>query len=70
MKPEERIWILLARKLAGEATDKDLGELQKLLKENPDIFQFAQLKHIASYLGVTKTSLSRIRNSSRSISHS
>ena len=32
-----------------------------LLQKNPDIFQQASLKHIASYLGVTDTSLSRIR---------
>lgn len=32
-----------------------------LLKTNPEIFQHAPLKHIASYLGVTDTSLSRIR---------
>lgn len=32
-----------------------------LIKSNPEIFQFAPLKHIASYLGVTDTSLSRIR---------
>lgn len=32
-----------------------------LLKTNPEIFQHAALKHIASYLGVTDTSLSRIR---------
>ena len=32
-----------------------------LLKNNPEIFQHAQLKHIASYLGVTDSSLSRIR---------
>jgi CRP-like cAMP-binding protein len=32
-----------------------------LLKTNPEIFQFAALKHIASYLGITDTSLSRIR---------
>jgi hypothetical protein len=32
-----------------------------LLDTSQDIFQFAQLKHIASYLGITDTSLSRIR---------
>ncbi len=34
---------------------------RKLLSSNPDIFQNAPLKNIASYLGVTNTSLSRIR---------
>lgn len=33
----------------------------QLLKSNPEIFQYAPLKNIASYLGVTDTSLSRIR---------
>lgn len=33
----------------------------QLLQNNPDIFQHAPLKHIASYLGITDTSLSRIR---------
>jgi len=32
-----------------------------LLKSNPEIFQNASLKHIASYLGITDTSLSRVR---------
>jgi CRP-like cAMP-binding protein len=32
-----------------------------LLQHNPDIFQYAPLKQIASYLGITDTSLSRIR---------
>lgn len=32
-----------------------------LLQSNPEIFQQAPLKHIASYLGITDTSLSRIR---------
>jgi CRP-like cAMP-binding protein len=34
---------------------------EQLLKTNPEIFQQASLKNIASYLGVTDTSLSRIR---------
>jgi CRP-like cAMP-binding protein len=32
-----------------------------LLRNNPDIFNHAPLKNIASYLGITDTSLSRIR---------
>jgi CRP-like cAMP-binding protein len=32
-----------------------------LILSNPEIFQYAPLKHIASYLGITDTSLSRIR---------
>lgn len=34
----------------------------KLLKENPQIFQKIPQKYIASYLGITPQSLSRIRN--------
>src|SRR5687767_11746798 len=34
---EERIWILMARKLSGEATTDDLDELENLLQANPDI---------------------------------
>ena len=33
----------------------------QLLKEKPSIIQNATLKHLASYLGITDTSLSRIR---------
>lgn len=32
-----------------------------LLQHNPEIFQYAPLKYIASYLGITDSSLSRIR---------
>ena len=32
-----------------------------LILTNNELFQYAQLKHIASYLGITDTSLSRIR---------
>ena len=36
----------------------------QILKTNPEIFRHAPLKHIASYLGITDTSLSRIRKES------
>lgn len=34
---------------------------EDLIKDDQEIFQFIQLKYIASYLGVTNSSLSRIR---------
>ena len=34
---------------------------EDLIKDDKEIFQFVQLKHIASYLGITNSSLSRIR---------
>ncbi len=34
---------------------------KELLKDNPDLIQRIQLGHIASYLGITQVSLSRIR---------
>lgn len=33
----------------------------KLIEENPEVVKFAPLKYIASYLGITDSSLSRIR---------
>jgi ferric-dicitrate binding protein FerR (iron transport regulator) len=32
----DRIWTLLSRKLAGETSPEELGELESLLKQNPD----------------------------------
>lgn len=43
--------------LTMNATDRYLN----LLNERPQIIQQAPLKHVASYLGITDTSLSRIR---------
>ncbi|PWJ57939.1 CRP-like cAMP-binding protein [Dyadobacter jejuensis] len=43
--------------IADQAKDRYL----KLMKEKPDLIQNISLKHIATYLGVTDTSLSRIR---------
>ena len=48
-------------------TDSAKDRYLQLLSEQPEILQHAQLKHIASYLGITDTSLSRIR---REVSHS
>jgi len=40
---------------------KELVRYLRLIKEKPILIQQAPLKHIASYLGITDTSLSRIR---------
>lgn len=37
MKDESRLWLLLARKLAKEASEEELKELQQLLEQNPDV---------------------------------
>jgi len=36
MKEQDRIWRLITKKLAGEATEEDVRELQQLLKDHPD----------------------------------
>lgn len=35
--PEERIWILIARKVSGEATEDELQELESVLQANTEI---------------------------------
>ncbi|MFH6603985.1 Crp/Fnr family transcriptional regulator [Maribacter algicola] len=42
-------------------TDSAMKRYHKLLEEKPLVIQNAPLKHIASYLGITDSSLSRIR---------
>jgi CRP-like cAMP-binding protein len=41
--------------------DTAIDRYNEMLKENPEIFQRVPLVHIASYLGITPESLSRIR---------
>ena len=63
----ERIWTLVAKKLAGEATAEDILELYGLLKENPEIHysleifdelwqqnQFARDRPVAAYARLLK----------------
>ncbi|SFE92867.1 Crp/Fnr family transcriptional regulator [Thermoflexibacter ruber] len=42
-------------------TEKAEQRYEKLLSESPDILQYVPLKYIASYLGITDSSLSRLR---------
>jgi CRP-like cAMP-binding protein len=54
-------YFTLKERTVSMITDNAKDRYEKLVKEKPDIFQHASLKHIATYLGVTDTSLSRIR---------
>jgi len=51
----------LKNRMLSTITETAEERYASLLKSNPEIFQQAQLKHIASYLGITDSSLSRIR---------
>jgi CRP-like cAMP-binding protein len=54
-------YFTLKQRTIAMITDNAKDRYEKLVKEKQDIFQHASLKHIATYLGVTDTSLSRIR---------
>ncbi|HXB95565.1 MAG TPA: ABC transporter permease, partial [Puia sp.] len=43
MSVPEHIWHLLSRKLAGEATREEHRELQRLIRENPDLHYFIKI---------------------------
>jgi CRP-like cAMP-binding protein len=51
----------LKTRMLSMITETAEQRYERLINTNPEIFQSAPLKHIASYLGVTDTSLSRIR---------
>jgi CRP-like cAMP-binding protein len=51
----------LKARMLSVITEPAEDRYKQLLQTHPEIFQHAQLKHIASYLGITDTSLSRIR---------
>ena len=51
----------LKTRMLSTITETAEQRYDTLLKTNPEIFKHAALKHIASYLGITDTSLSRIR---------
>jgi CRP-like cAMP-binding protein len=51
----------LKERMLSMITETAEERYRKLLDTHPEVFQHAALKHIASYLGITDTSLSRIR---------
>lgn len=56
-----RALVQLKQRVLSMASETAEERYARLLQQNPEVFQYAPLKDIASYLGVTDTSLSRIR---------
>lgn len=56
-----RNFFALKQRTLSMITDHASDRYVELLENRPEIFQKASLKHIASFLGITDTSLSRIR---------
>ncbi len=54
-------WFDLKRRTNAMITNSAKDRYLALMKENPEVLRLAPLKQIASYLGITDSSLSRIR---------
>lgn len=52
---------VLKQRMLSQITETAEERYARLIQTNPEVFQHAPLKDIASYLGITDTSLSRIR---------
>lgn len=52
---------VLKQRMLSQITETAEERYTRLMQSNPEVFQHAPLKDIASYLGITDTSLSRIR---------
>jgi len=63
-----RLLTALKSRTLSMITETAEQRYETLLKSNPEIFIHAPLKHIATYLGVTDSSLSRIRSQITQIS--
>lgn len=51
----------LKSRMLATITEPAAARYEHLLRTSPEVVQHAPLKHIASYLGITDTSLSRLR---------
>ena len=60
-RPEFREFAALKNRMLATITEPAAVRYASLLRASPELVQHAPLKHIASYLGITDTSLSRIR---------
>lgn len=54
-------FIMLKKRMLSMINETAEERYANLLQHNPEVFQYAHLKDIATFLGVTDTSLSRIR---------
>lgn len=52
---EDRIWLLMAKRLAGEASEEDENELEKLIEKDPGITY--KLEMVLNYWNNTKNSI-------------
>lgn len=57
----ERELVKLEERFIGRQFKTSLERYKELMKESPDLLQRVSLGYIASYLGITQVSLSRIR---------
>lgn len=60
-------YFALKRQHIAMVADQAKERYQQLLREKPQLVQNVSLKHIATYLGITDTSLSRIRKEIASV---
>jgi len=54
---QRKIWLLLAKKLAGEASKRDVRDLEKLIKDNPE-FSY-QIEIIISFWSSNKSAIEK-----------
>lgn len=59
MTNEEYVWVLISKKLSGEAAAEELQELDELLKSNSDMQQRVQLLESLWKSSADKNSLHR-----------
>ena len=58
----ERTFLVMVDRMVDLQTNHLYERVSKLLRQHPKLFQLAPQKHIASYLGATEQSLSRIQS--------
>ncbi len=60
-KIAEEVCVVLEERIMSLHTESALERYQSLIKNQPNVFNRINLGHIASYLGITQETLSRIR---------